>query len=46
MKQNVIQFLSNVAISASYLFIPILAEESGANDIQIGDLSIASRAKL
>jgi len=36
MKQNVIQFLSNVAISASSLFIPILAEESGANDIQIG----------
>jgi len=36
MKQNVIQFLSNVAISASYLFIPILAKESGANDIQIG----------
>jgi len=36
MKQNVIQFLSNVAISASYLFISILAKESGANDIQIG----------
>jgi MFS family permease len=37
MKQNVIQFLSNVAISASYLFIPILAErELGASDIQVG----------
>jgi len=36
MKQNVIQFLSNVAISASYLFIPILAKESGASDIQVG----------
>jgi len=37
MKQNVIQFLSNVAISASYLFIPILAkEELGASQTQVG----------
>ncbi|MGQ9460392.1 MAG: MFS transporter [Candidatus Bathyarchaeaceae archaeon] len=36
MKQNVIQFLSNVAVSASYLFVPILAKELGASDIQLG----------
>jgi len=36
MKQNVIQFLSNMAISASSVFIPILAKESGASDIQVG----------
>jgi len=36
MKQNAIQFLSNVATSASSLFITLLAKESGASDIQIG----------
>jgi len=36
MKQNVIQLLSKIAFSASYLFIPILAEELGASKTQIG----------
>ncbi len=40
MKQNAIQFLSNVAISASYLFIPLLAKESGASDIQLGMIGV------
>lgn len=36
MRQNVIQLLSNVAFFASYIFIPILAEELGASKSQIG----------
>jgi MFS family permease len=36
MKPNIIQFLSNVALSASLLFIPNLAQDLGANDAQIG----------
>lgn len=40
MKQNAIQFLSSVAISASYVFIPLLAKESGASDIQLGMIGV------
>lgn len=36
MKPNVIVMLSNLALSASFLFIPILAEELGASKAQIG----------
>lgn len=36
MKPNVIYFLSNLALSASYLFIPNLGEELGATNAQIG----------
>jgi len=36
MKQNVIQLLYRAAFSASYIFIPILAEELGASKSQVG----------
>jgi len=36
MKPNVIQLLYRAAFSASYLFIPILAEELGASKTQVG----------
>jgi len=36
MKPNAIQLLSNLAFSASILFIPNLAQDLGASDIQIG----------
>jgi len=36
MQANVIQFLSSFALSASLLFIPNLATDLGANDVQIG----------
>jgi MFS family permease len=36
MKPNVIQLLNRAAFSASYLFIPILAEELGATKTQVG----------
>lgn len=36
MKPNVITMLSNLAVSASYLFIPNLAEELGASKAHIG----------
>ncbi|UCE15334.1 MAG: MFS transporter [Candidatus Bathyarchaeota archaeon] len=36
MKPNIITMLSNLAVSASFLFIPNLAEELGASQAQIG----------
>jgi len=36
MQADVIQFLSSFALSASLLFIPNLATDLGANDVQIG----------
>jgi len=36
MKTNMIQFLSNLALSASLLFIPNLARDLGANNAQVG----------
>jgi len=36
MKPHAIQLLSNLALSASLLFIPNLAEDLGANDTEIG----------
>jgi len=36
MKPSIIQMLSNVALSASLLFIPNLAKDLGANDTEIG----------
>ena len=36
MKQNIIQLLYRAAFSASYIFIPILAEELGASKSQVG----------
>ncbi|RLI45041.1 MFS transporter, partial [Candidatus Bathyarchaeota archaeon] len=36
MKSNIIALLSNLATSASLLFIPNLAKELGANNTQIG----------
>ncbi len=36
MQANIIQFLSNIALSASFLFIPNLARDLGATNAQIG----------
>jgi len=36
MRPSLIQFLSSLALSASLLFIPNLAEDLGANDAQVG----------
>lgn len=41
MKPNVIVMLSNLAVSASWLFIPNLAEELGASNAQIGVIGAA-----
>ncbi len=42
MRANAIQFLHNVAISLSFIFIPTLARELGASNFQIGLIGAAN----
>lgn len=42
MRANAIQFLHNAAISMSFIFIPSLAKELGANNLQIGFIGAAN----
>lgn len=41
MRSNTIQFLSNAGLVASAVFIPILAQEKGASDYEIGIIGTA-----